>query len=437
MPKHLPIVILSSLAMILAAVLLMRARHEDWTSESAGAIAELERGLEAQRRYYPSEAIEHFGNALELDSEFAVAKIFLLQSTRFDKYEHWDDQLEELRGLSTAALTPRERFLVRYGIATLDEERSEADRILETYLREHPDDAFGLEIRCDRLWRSDHADKAELCYTDLLKAEPNWVQAENRLGYLAMSQGRFQEAEEHFRTYRYIAPDQANPHDSLGELLILLGRYDEARAELGEALSIRPDFCNSYRNLAAMVLYTSQASGANEIVERAAEHCGDEFATQLGCIVEFNLAFVEEEWEWLATSAAKACVRRDPGLLWMVHRGTVMIGELRLARKIEKAVSEIKYKMPTATQLHLKGVRLCAEGKAKGASSSFEGADRQLGYQSLQTGMLKLFNRLNWAHALELRDDSEEAEKLVASVAEVNPDLANRYRRGEIVMPRP
>jgi len=44
------------------------------------------------------------------------------------------------------------------------------------------------------------------------------------LGYIKMMQGRFAEAEESFMSYRFIAPDQANPHDSLGELYITTGR---------------------------------------------------------------------------------------------------------------------------------------------------------------------------------------------------------------------
>ena len=48
-----------------------------------------------------------------------------------------------------------------------------------------------------------------------------------------MMQGRFAEAEESFKSYRFIALDQANPHDSLGELYITTGRYDEAERILG------------------------------------------------------------------------------------------------------------------------------------------------------------------------------------------------------------
>ena len=84
-----------------------------------------------------------------------------------------------------------------------------------------------------------------------------------------MGQGRFADAQKMFETYRYIAPDQANPHDSLGELFILLGRYDEARKELEEALRIRPDFCDSYEHLVRLALMDGRVDEAKQALARA------------------------------------------------------------------------------------------------------------------------------------------------------------------------
>jgi len=65
------------------------------------------------------------------------------------------------------------------------------------------------------------------------------------LGYIRMMQGRFAEDEESFKSYRFIAPDQANPHDSLGELYITTGRYDEAEKILGLGSRLTPDSTRS------------------------------------------------------------------------------------------------------------------------------------------------------------------------------------------------
>ena len=84
----------------------------------------------------------------------------------------------------------------------------------------------------------------------LIEIAPNWVIAYNQLGYIAMSQGRFAEAEEYFTSYRFVAPDQANPHDSLAELYIMIGRYEEAETSLYRSIEIKPDFWAAYDHLA-------------------------------------------------------------------------------------------------------------------------------------------------------------------------------------------
>ena len=304
----------------------------------------------------------------------------LLQRTRSRSGPEWDRRLAELREVDPDELTARESFLLRYGLAGIDGDRQAAERILDEYLQRRPNDAFALEIRCSRLWREDRTEKAGLCYRKILDIEPNWVQAENRLGYLAMRAGRFREAEEHFRTYRFIAPDQANPHDSLGELLILRGRYPEAAAELTEAVTIRSDFCSPYANLLAIELYTGRSEQSAAIVDQATASCDEDFAARLACRAEISALFVAEDWPRLAASAPTRCLRREPDLFWMVHRGAVLAGELQVARTIEQVLAAIEEQTTPAVRLHLEGVRRCAEGDPEEAVASFESADRHLTY---------------------------------------------------------
>ena len=92
--------------------------------------------------------------------------------------------------------------------------------------------------------------------------DPNWVVAHNALGYIKMMRERFSEAEEHFKSYRFIAPDQANPHDSLGELFVAVGRNDEAEASFETAIEIKSNFWPAYNHIALMKSFTGDLEGA-------------------------------------------------------------------------------------------------------------------------------------------------------------------------------
>jgi tetratricopeptide (TPR) repeat protein len=86
-----------------------------------------------------------------------------------------------------------------------------------------------------------------------------------------MEQGDSARAEEHFKRYRFLAPDQANPYDSLGELLTNIGRHDEAEANLRKSLEIKGDFFASLGHLGTVAVGRGDYAKAIEYYEKAAE----------------------------------------------------------------------------------------------------------------------------------------------------------------------
>ena len=118
-----------------------------------------------------------------------------------------------------------------------------------------------------------------------------------RAGRASRPESRLAAAEEQFRTYAYVAPDQANPHDSLGELLSLVGRYEEARAELERALSIRPDFCASYQHLAGIAIFEGKPGEIPPLAARLAAHCPAEMKSGLECEARFFEAFISRDFD--------------------------------------------------------------------------------------------------------------------------------------------
>jgi len=228
--RKLWIIALAVLVIGLIGSVLFRDRQPKWTTSSPEALAAFEQGLDARMSLYIEDAASFYSKAVELDPDFVAAKLGLLNSY-YEKGEAREDLLRDLEAADLTDLTPREAFLVRYGLAKERGEPAAAQRILEEYLDRYPRDPFALSYFGEEAWQRIDLQEAERRFRRLLEVEPNWVMAQNRLGYLAMAGGRFDEAEDLFHTYKYIAPDQANPYDSLGELLILVGRYDEAREE--------------------------------------------------------------------------------------------------------------------------------------------------------------------------------------------------------------
>lgn len=429
-----------ALLLLLGGGMMLMARRTEptWTSGSPEAVAAFERGLDAQMKFYGYEAREGYQEALEIDPDFVAPKVMLL----LHSYGRGGKELaDDLRQADLDRLTDRERFLVRYVLALQDGDEEEASRIVQEYLDAYPNDPYALATCSNRAWLDRDWERAASHYRRLLEVDPNWVAAQNHLGYIAMAQGRFEEAEELFETYQFIAPDQANPHDSMGELLTVLGRYDEAAASLERALEIKPDFCASYEHLFALATLAGNGVAYPEIVARSREHCGERMAEVMGCLTELWTDYMQRDFDAPWGEERDACRKVYVREAFLLHRMAVITGRQAIAMELEDLMSKRSRKGGMDAEigegflLHMKGVRALADGDFEQAASYLTKADRLLLYWGQGPAVLKMFNQMNLAAALEGAGKRDKADAVLERVREVNPSFAEAYPeiRAEIV----
>lgn len=416
---------------------LMTSAPAEWTTASPRAEEAFEAALSALKKAYRRDAARHLDRALELDPELAIAKLYAMRLADSDRRQ----QLEaELRSADLGRLTPREALLIGYALAHRDGEHQRAEAMLAEYLRAHPDDPFALDAACNAAWLRVDSEEAERCYANLIARHSNWVEAQNRLGYLAMGEGRFDEAEERFLTYRYIAPDQANPYDSLGELYMNLGRYQEAEASFRQALEQKPDFCASYTHLVTAQAFDGRPASARASVEAmaAVEACRSQLEHGFRCWAETVIAYTDGAFE-AAWQASAGCPDHAH---WSVlpHRVALITGRTTAAQTLEKAlratIDHYPHRAPlnrnhlAAALENLTGSWALAHGDAAAAVTHFERADRLSSYWGDLQLTLKLYNRLDLAHALEAAGEVHEAKALRRQIEAVNPHLEHAFGPG-------
>jgi Tfp pilus assembly protein PilF len=427
----------------IAAWAALRSREQpQWTTSSPEALAELRRGLASEQKLYDADARKHFARALEIDPQFAAARLMLYRhSARKDP--KGKALLAGLEAVDRSRLTGREAFLVDYTVDMGQGRYADARSRLATYLKEHPRDPYALDLQINAYWEDQRWPQAEQTCKELLAVDPNWVTAQNKLGYLAMSQGHFAEAEDRFRTYLYVAPDQANPHDSLGELLLLRGQYDEATGELEAAIAARPDFCASYFHLAQLALMQRDVAASRAAIDRARRQpaCRNRDLAVRDCSQHMWELFSRQDWQGLSRSFDDRCMQETHANVWMPHLAATLVGDLDRARAIEGEVA--KWNQPDPGPVgrsilkHLEGIRLVAEGNPTAGAEALAAADAEVGYFSADLGVFKLYNRLQWANALDDAGSVDRARQVIADVAAVNGPMAALYREGKLVLPSP
>ena len=407
-----------------------------WTTDSPAALEAYQRGRQAQMKFYWNDARAAFQEALAADPEMVVPKIALLEGD-IGKEER-GRLLEELRKADPARLNDRERLMLEAVLARADRDEPRRAKAVADYLEDHPRDPWALTIASNDAWGRQDWPEAQRLYQRLLDVDPNWLLARNHLGYIAMAQGRFAEAEEQFKLYRYVAPDQANPHDSLGELLILLGRYDEARAELEEALRVRPDFCASYQNLLRLEVFARRPEALEPIVERVVAHCPEPMHQPSRCAAFQAKAFLEGDYDAPWLDPDNPCAGRLTEPEPVTHMLAVLAGRTAEALAIEQSarqrLEEVEAKQPRYAQAlrgmlaFMEGQRLLREGAAAEAVARLREAEQGMPWWSGDGGgTLRLIVMLTLARAEEEAGDPEASAKTLADLRAVNPDFAGWY----------
>lgn len=431
---------LALVAMLLlgAALLLARQQRFDWTTDSRAALEEFLAGQEAAGKLYINDAVEHFEAALAEDPDFAAAQFYLLLalSRSGGTPQRMAELVEALQAHDLDELTPRERTLLEVFRSRASGGGDRGMEVLRAYLDEHPDDPYVLDLYCMGLVSAgpESQEQAESCLRHLIEIDPNRIGAQNLLAYIAMNRGDFGEAEEQFEIYRYLAPDQANPHDSLGELLMVTGRYEEAREEFRTAVALKADFCPPWMNLATLALLEGDAAGARSVARqaRAAGGCPKTQLDRLDCRLELWARAMDGRWEelWeLSRPQAGLCDGDDTEAAHLALRAALETGRMEEARAIQEDMAQRylqpgeSFSMRNPAALHMDGLLADADGDPETAAERMRMADRAMVWGG-GMGTFKLFNRLQLAAVLAGAGRHQEAVEEMRRLAAINPDLA-------------
>ena len=314
--------------------------EQEWTTSSPEALAEFELAVDARFKLYEEEELRHLERAVELDPNFALARLWTLKFKFHEDEESAKAEWDEILATDTSKLTPRERFYIERSRLIRAERLDEVDPLLHRYLTDYPNDPYIVYENADQHWRRDELDEAEPLYRRLVEIAPNWVIAYNMMGYITMGQGRFEEAQ----TLSERAVEIGS--DALGadHRVVLEAVFEDARALAGSVVSIvetvrsvtQPDVLEMANDATDVLHHADEV----EILQLREMLLGE--ASQLGEDVDIERGELAGETHVLALRAD--CQRRlvvrhdDLRLLFFVenlHRVDLRRGQRVRERRVE------------------------------------------------------------------------------------------------------
>lgn len=235
------------------------------TTSSEEARKEFLAGRDLSEKLRITDSIPHFDKAISLDPNFALAELNRanVSPTAKEFFEH----LKKAVALADKA-SDGERMLIQAAEAGANANPTKQKEILEKLVAAYPNDERGHFTLGGYYFGQQDFTQAIAHYKHATEIAPDYSTAFNILGYAYRQNEAYSDAENAFKKYIELIPNDPNPYDSYAELLLKMGRFDEAIAQYNKALAIDPNFVNSYFGIAAALTYKGKASDAQAELQK-------------------------------------------------------------------------------------------------------------------------------------------------------------------------
>ena len=241
----------------------------DVTTTSMDAYNYFLRGRDDYDKFYFEDARRFLEKAIELDSTFAVAYLYLARTYRgLADVGASDKASEKAKALSEKA-TERERLYIQ---AATEENPEARFTILKQIAHDYPKEKRTRLELGEYYYSRNLLPEAIREFNEVLELDPEYGIAINSLAYVYAEMGNFETAIEYFRRYASVSPGDANPFDSMGDMYMLMGRLDDAIAKYREALEVKPGFGSSWKLAYVYALkedYPEAMRWVDRFIERA------------------------------------------------------------------------------------------------------------------------------------------------------------------------
>jgi serine/threonine protein kinase/predicted Zn-dependent protease len=227
------------------------------TAEAARPVAEVTthsleaynyylRGRDDYYKFYFADAVRFLEKAIELDSTFAMAYLYLGQAQAGrDNIRARDANYVKAMELSMRA-TEKERLVIEaFYVRNVERDQEKYFKILQKLRQDYPKEKRVFILLA--LYYDGRDSESEIgALRAALELDPDYGDALNMMGYAHANMGNYAEALKYLERYARVIPGEANPYDSMAEIYFHTGDLDKAVEKYEEAIAIKPGFLSCF-----------------------------------------------------------------------------------------------------------------------------------------------------------------------------------------------
>jgi tetratricopeptide (TPR) repeat protein len=225
------------------------------TTKSEAAKKEFLEGQNFADRLLAHDSVQHFDNAISLDPDFASAELARANSSPTGQ-EFFAHQQKAIALMGKASEGEQLQILASQAGANGDviKQKEYLEKLVEAY----PNDERVQFTLANFYFGQQQLEEAAAHYKKATEIAPNFSPAYNLLGYAHRQEGDYSKAEDAFKKYVELIPNDPNPYDSYAELLMKMGRLDDSITQYRKALSVDSHFNPSHFGISGDLMYKGQ-----------------------------------------------------------------------------------------------------------------------------------------------------------------------------------
>jgi len=230
------------------------------------------RGLEDIWKWNPWEAVKKFEKAVEIDSTFAMAHLYLAVARERSGYFIGNPFADptpiresiQLAKKHASKATDKERHFIDTYEAYYSRRYETAERLAVDLVKRYPDDKEAAYLLSQTSWYARNFDQSIQALERTLEIDPTYANIYNSLAYAYSRIQDHQKAISTIKKYIALQPDLWNPYDSAAEIYMRAGLYTDVSQICEAALKINPEWYYFYVYHAFSYLFMGDEEKAHD-----------------------------------------------------------------------------------------------------------------------------------------------------------------------------
>ena len=215
------------------------------TTSSMEAYNYFIRGRDEYEKGYVKDAQQFLNKAIQIDSTFAAAHLYLAQTYNWDGNRKEEKvSFERAKAFSEKATEKEKLFIDAEYAKSIEGKPEKGFQLYKVLAEKYPNDKriyFGLAAYYKNWHKElDYQKAIEMC-NKALELDPNYGPPLRAIARVYFTRGNVEKALEYYEKYASLYPADASLFATMGELYFESGKIDKAIAKLKEALEIKSD----------------------------------------------------------------------------------------------------------------------------------------------------------------------------------------------------